>query len=276
MSRLLNAEFSRLWKNRFFYMLLLFMFAFGLVVQIFQYLDHTYTGLDWQTETGFFAYSCVIGILQAAFISLFTGTEYSDGTIRNKLILGHSRGAIYLAGLIVNTAAGLLMCIAFMFGSLLTGLPLSGFFTNDIRIILVMVLCTFFMTLSFTSLAHLTAMLCQSRAAAAVINLLCVFLLLFASVMIQARLQEPELYEYYYLNDTGEVSLSDPEPNPGYLRGTKRQVYEFLDDFLPTGQSLALTQLEVENPLRLDLYSAAITIVSTGVGIFVFRRKDIK
>lgn len=276
MSRLLNAEFSRLWKNRFFYMLLLFMFAFGLVVQIFQYLDHTYTGLDWQTETGFFAYSCVIGILQAAFISLFTGTEYSDGTICNKLIPGHSRSAIYLAVLIVNTAAGLLMCIAFMFGSLLTGLPLSGFFTNDIRMILVMVLCTFFMTLSFTSLAHLTAMLCQSRAAASVINLLCVFLLLFSSVMIQGRLQEPELYEYYYLNDAGEVSLSDPEPNPGYLRGTKRQVYEFLDDFLPTGQSLALTQLEVENPLRLDLYSAAITIVSTGVGIFVFRRKDIK
>ncbi|MGY3662454.1 MAG: hypothetical protein ACXAHE_00930 [Roseburia sp. 1XD42-69] len=46
---------------------------------------------------------------------MFLGTDYSDGTIRNKLTVGHTRTNIYLANLIVTFAAGLLiMCVWFI------------------------------------------------------------------------------------------------------------------------------------------------------------------
>lgn len=37
-------------------------------------------------------------------MSMFQGTEYSGGTIRNKLVVGHERYQVYLAALIVNGA----------------------------------------------------------------------------------------------------------------------------------------------------------------------------
>lgn len=41
----------------------------------------------------------------AVFVSIFLGTEYGDGTIRNKIIAGHTRNHIYLSQFIVSAAA---------------------------------------------------------------------------------------------------------------------------------------------------------------------------
>ena len=39
-------------------------------------------------DNGFFGCALFIGIVMAVFCSLFIGTEYSEGTIRNKIIIG--------------------------------------------------------------------------------------------------------------------------------------------------------------------------------------------
>lgn len=59
--------------------------------------DMKQSGYPTALDDRFFAYSFFIGILSAIFCSLFTGTEYSDGTIRNKIVVGHSRISIYLS-----------------------------------------------------------------------------------------------------------------------------------------------------------------------------------
>lgn len=38
-------------------------------------------------------------------------------------------------------------------------------------------------------------------------------------------------------------------PNPRYLRGTMREVFTFLYDFLPGGQAIALSSMEVASPI---------------------------
>ena len=57
-----------------------------------------------------------MGLVAAVFISLFVGSEYSDGTIRNKLVVGHSRMRIYLANLIVCSIACVLISLAYAAG----------------------------------------------------------------------------------------------------------------------------------------------------------------
>ena len=36
--------------------------------------------------------------------------------------------------------------------------------------------------------------------------------------------------------------MAEDVPNPSYLRGTEREVYQFFNDFLPTGQAVNITQ----------------------------------
>ena len=54
------------------------------------------------------------GVVLSAFCSLFVGAEYSDGTIRNKIAVGHSRAAVYLANLVTCSAAGVLICLGYI------------------------------------------------------------------------------------------------------------------------------------------------------------------
>ncbi|MDE7242937.1 MAG: hypothetical protein K2O18_03025, partial [Oscillospiraceae bacterium] len=72
----------------------------------------------------------------------------------------------------------------------------------------------------------------------------------------------------------GEM-VSHMEPNPRYLQGKKREIYEFLVDFLPTGQATEYMVMTAK-PLLLSLYSAVIFLLSSAGGVAFFRKKDIK
>ena len=279
MSRLLCADFAKLKKNRFFWLCIIGMVGFGLFMKIMEYITmQQYADEAPPLDSMLSVYSMVIGFLTAAFVSLFVGTEYSDGTIRNKIIIGHSRAAIYFSNLITCSAAGFFMCLAYLLPALAAGIPLCGIKTADFRYLAGMVLCSFIMTLAFTSLCTLVGMLCQNKAMTAVITILSVCLLFVASVYISAKLNEPETYpEISAFADDGSVIDDRDVPNPGYVRGTQRQIYEFLDEFLPTGQSVILTRGDKgASFLLMSAYSAGITAVAAGMGIFIFRKRDIK
>lgn len=279
MSRLLCADFAKLKKNRFFWLCIIGMIGFGLFMKIMEYITmQQYADEAPPLDSMLSVYSMVIGFLTAAFVSLFVGTEYSDGTIRNKIIIGHSRTAIYFSNLIACSAAGFFMCLAYLLPALAVFIPLCGIKTADFRYLAGMILCSFIMTLAFTSLCTLVGMLCQNKAMTAVITILSVCLLFVASVYISAKLNEPETYpEISAFADDGSVIDARDVPNPGYVRGTQRQIYEFLDEFLPTGQSVILTRGGKDASfLLMSAYSAGITAVAAGMGIFIFRKRDIK
>ena len=280
MSRLLSADFAKLRKNKFFWICMAGMFLFGVFMAIMDYISTLqYGDYEAQITNVLFIYPLVVAILIPAFVSLFVGTEYSDGTIRNKMIIGHMRTGIYLSELIVCSVAGIGFCVSYIIGVLLAGLPLYTINTGILEGIAKLVLCSFVMSVAFTALCILTAMLCQNKALTAVINILAACFLLSISIYIMSRLREPEFYSGYTLNtETGEIDVSEGEPNPDYLRGTEREVYQFLNDFLPTGQAINITQRGAfsQSPGLLAAYSASIIIVSTGIGVFAFRKRDVK
>lgn len=280
MSRLLSADFAKLKKNKFFWICMPGMFLFGIFTAVMHYIAMQQYGENAADITNIlFIYALTVVFLIPAFVSLFVGTEYSDGTIRNKMIIGHTRAGIYLSDLIVCSVAGIGFCVSYIIGALLAALPLYTIDTGILEGVTKLVLCSFIMSVAFTALCILTAMLCQNKALTAVINILAACFLLVISLYILNKLSEPEVYPgYSVMTDSGEVEVMENEPNPDYLRGTEREVYQFLNDFLPTGQAINITQRGVfsQSPGLLAAYSASIIIVSTGIGVFAFKRRDVK
>ena len=64
-------------------------------------------------------------------------------------------------------------------------------------------------------------------------------------------------------------------PYPFYLEGTKREIFQLLCDVTPGGQIMQCVVWDAPNLPLLPVYSAALTVVTTGAGLWGFRRKDL-
>ena len=70
--------------------------------------------------------------------------------------------------------------------------------------------------------------------------------------------------------------MMEPEANPLYIGGMKRIIFEFLLDFLPTGQGILLSDAATTHPVRQILCSMGITMVTLLIGCQIFKRNDLK
>ena len=118
MRNLLSAGFTRLGKNTAFYLTAGALLIIAAVMMLTagrtalrNTSDYVYT-----LEQHYFDLAGYMGFFLAAFIALFIGTEYSDGTIRNKLIVGHARTNVYLSNLLVCAVASAAFNAAGMVG----------------------------------------------------------------------------------------------------------------------------------------------------------------
>lgn len=277
MNKLLAANFSRMLKNEMFWMGIIFMVGMGILLPVSHYRSMMEDGYTMKIDNGFFAGAVYIGTAMSIFCSLFVGTEYSDGTIRNKIVAGQKRTVIYLSNLITCVVAGGLMCAASFLTYLCVGLPLLGTFEGESKTVVLLVLCVFILSAAYSAIFTLVAMLNQNKAIVAVICILSAFVLMFSGTYITSRLNEPEMRDSYtYMDDTGNIVIDEAQPNPYYIGGTKREVYEALLDFLPGGQSIQIANQSAEKPWLLMLYSGIIIAGATGAGLLLFRKKDLK
>ena len=272
MSRLLTANFTRLKKDKIFWMGMAFMFAagvFGVIMKVFNDPMATADQLA-------FIFPVFIGIVSAAFCSLYIGTEYSDGTIRNKLIVGHTRTAVYMSNFMTCSVAGIFMCLSYIAAVAAFGLPWLGLSDMSMGAIAVLMIAALIMVIATTSILTLLCMQNQNKAISAVVCILIIIALLVVATMINARLDAPQYYDSYVLTDSLGNSATEKVLNPQYLTGTKREVYQFFLDFLPTGQAVEISMQATPHLWRLPLYSLFITLVSTACGVLCLRKKDLK
>ncbi|MCM1272923.1 MAG: ABC transporter permease [Clostridium sp.] len=284
MSKLLSAELHRLFKSNLYkvYMAVSVLVSAVLVISrwrdvrlntsIYENLPVEYRKADDVIFVG----SLVCVFLMAIFTGLFVGTEYSDGTIRNKLIVGHKRSNIYLSKLVVCITANIMVyvlsaMVSWGLGSLLLGVNMTfgEFFERTVKLL--------FLVIAMTALLLLFAMLIQSKAAGSVACLALMIVLIVASVFVQQKLDAPEYFDdlAYYDMDTGEYVREDKhEKNPYYVSGKKRAVYEFVNDFLPSGQLFQICAFNPKNSIML--YDGIILIGTTLAGVVIFKKKNLK
>ena len=95
MNKLFRAGLYRLRKNKGAYACVIIPPIYSVCLMFSQYMQMKESGANYLLDPFLFHFLLVMGVLLSVFVSLYVGTEYHDGTLRNKLISGSSRNAVY-------------------------------------------------------------------------------------------------------------------------------------------------------------------------------------
>ena len=277
MRNLLSAGFARLWRSIVFWLSCLFVAAATLMSIRTRYFDGVQFGYHSSIDTAFLYYVLFIALLIPVVCSLFIGVEYADGTMRNKLVTGHSKKSVYLSNLILCSVASLIMCTSAVVPGLCMGLPLLGGFAMGRTRAILFFAGVYALSLAWTALFTLLSMLVSNRTVSAVTAILLSLALLSVGAYLEGRLEARPTIQGYTLTVNGEVAEAAESPNPAYLpEGPVRNAFQFLSDFTPGGQTLQHINQKAKHPELLILYDAVIFLISTAAGLFLFQRKDLK
>ena len=203
MRKLLKANFSRLRHDRVFWLLAALMVFFGASMAIVNAVNIRREGAVWMMDFSLLTYTTLAPILTSVLVALFAGSDYSGGTLRNKLIAGHRRGNIYLANLITCCCAGLLLCFAFVIPQGVLGPLLGGQIQSTPMKLLMYGALSLVLMIAFTALFTLIVMLCQNKSHTVAECILLVFVLIFLGAYITSALNEPEYLAGYSYTENG-------------------------------------------------------------------------
>lgn len=263
MRNLLHANFHRVWKSRIFWgcMALMLLYGLRLVYSLQEALQE-----GWTQDHPAFLFFTQVWFLLAAWYSSFLSGEYSDGAVRNKLVVGAVRPAIYFADLVTCIAVGLMLCAAFI----LPNWTLTSFFfghSDAVNYIhspgqtAVDLLAGALVIVSYSAIFSAVGMNIQHRAAGPVVVILtaCVLYLngLVCDMELALYCQAPEPLKYSRL----------------------RLAYDrFFAEWLPGGQGRYYVMHAGSSGKApvLAAYSLIVIAASTAAGLLLFRRKDLK
>lgn len=246
MDKLLRANFVRLLKNKSLY-LCVFVQVIITFFDIFPYRNNFFI------ENTFYGNAIFSMLFSAVFVPLFLGTEHSDKTIRNKIISGHSRMAIYSASLISAAVGVLIVCLTPLVTALIMALPFGGHWGSSPAEFALYLTVLTAANAAMCGVYLISAMLVTSKANNVVVTLL----VWFGSIFITATIDE---------------LLKLPQLSNDVLRTFLRYAY----DITPVGQALQLQIGECKNAGLFPVYSLLVIIAATGFGVLIFKRKDLK
>lgn len=267
MLKLLSANRIRLQKSRFFWLSLFITAGYCVFLLTMNYIEKvSYIG-DSIVQIDYYLLSplSMISFFCPMFSSIFIGTEYSDGTMRNRLIVGHTRKNIYLANFITVCMANIFITLISSVIVTLLGIGMFGWHMADPMLFLLHYLSGIMMLIAFAGFFTLVAMVIHNKTISIVASAMTFFM-----GYIIAGVTRRLVYSFY----NGE-SISDVF---SFLSGdmVSQPALEFLYDFIPMGQCFQITGNSVLHPLRLPVYSVFFTVITVICGALVFGKKDIK
>lgn len=279
MSKLLRSNMFRLSKTKIVWFDLFLLFAVTIVVmlnncrQAIHMHELGYVGYN-TMDKYYFLLVPIIGIFMCVAISLFLGTDYADGTIRNKMIVGYTRKEIYLSNLLMSFIISFAFTAVYFGGSLIGLTKLEPWKISGGQLLLCILVCVI-NSFAIASILTLIGMISHSKVATAIISVFIVPGMILAAAVIYSKLQEPEMTSGMIITANG-IEAGEPQPNPSYVGGTMRSVLQLLIQILPAGQGILIANGDIENAGLFILYSFVIMLATTVFGIFVFRKKDLK
>lgn len=269
MRNLLQANLRRMVRSRAFLIAVLAELAYTALVVLVCWDHYAAGGYLYTLESiltagyGLMGYLSIPSFIAAPLLSVYLGTEYTDRTFRNRLIVGHTRSEVYLSQLIVSVLAALALDVLYL---LLAGAlcvrPVLGMASVLLRVsagqMMAWIAVGLLARAAFAAVLVLVVTALGSRTSGSIAALL---LVVGASVFCAFG-----FHQLQYL-------ASHPDAPAQAFRLT---LWQMLMDLLPTGQYLQVSRLLTPNLWRLPLLSLAVIAVSTAAGLFLFCRKDLK
>lgn len=280
MSNLLRAQLRRTFRGRLFWVELAVAAVLALTILLNGYFGTNLTNAYvFKLVARMFGYAPLMGVFVGLFTAHLWGGDYEFGTLRNPLICGHSRRAVYGSKLCCAGLAGLAVTGVWLLLNLSVGLPLLGRPGLSDGMLVCYVFASLLMVLALAALCTLLASLVNSRLAAYLLCLGAVAAMVIVGMVLYDHFSEP------YLIPTGLMTVPDKATgdlvtyvprNEQYVGGTARVVLELALCLLPGGQGVLLCEQGAEHMVLLPVCSLLVLVGTTLLGVRQFQRKELR
>lgn len=282
MGKLLSANFARLRRDRLFWGLVTGMILLGAYTVLHRWWIYwdlqpdrlSQARLSWFE---FFAFMQYIGPAMAVLTAFFQGTEHSDGTLRTKLVVGCTRWEVYLAFFVSVAGTALVLALVCIAVVLVLGIPLLGPpRLENVPYLLEGLIGSLATCLAFSAVFTVVGMNCSRSAHAAVICLVGLIAAEWLVNYLVSALHAPAFNAFQNWDPVLGMYTETTIPNPEYVGGLRRTLYQFLYEFLPSGQASQYAAMDSMHPSRMAVYAVLFSGLSTMAGFQLFRRKDLR
>lgn len=278
MGKLLNSESRHLVRSKLFWLEIMFFAGFSAFIVMANYSPAVQSSeYPIYLDDVFHSLYQMMAFAFVICISVTVGTEYSDGVIRNKLIVGHTRRNIYFSTLLLHMVSSLLMIVIHGVVSYGLGHLLFGGFRMELSRLVYIIACSTLANLVFVALFVGISLNGSNKAVTVVVTTVLYIATLYLASFVGARLSAEEMtYDGVRILSDGTMQLGELIENPNYVSGMTRTVYEFIYDLIPTGQIIQMQSDEFVPCIQLPVLSAVLIVLNTAAGYLLFRKKDIK
>lgn len=288
MYKLLNASFSRLRKNKIFLGLVILTIIIAAFMLVSEYLNNikysSVFGISSNTtDILLMKFINIIGFFIAIFTSLFVGAEYSDGTIRNKIVAGHSRKNIYLSNLIVSILVGIFLELIYLIIVSIVSIPIFGLVQMSFLQLAVILLDIIMIIIVYSSIFNFIALICSNITISTVSSLLLILIMFVTDMFLSPTANSTEyIQKNKVMDEQGNITyeIVKNEDYPGKIIQTTCKT---IINFNPVSQAIEISgnkinmnEEDFNNMKVYPLYSLGLIIIITAIGIYLFNIKELK
>lgn len=282
MFKLLRSDLTRLLKSKYLWVCVAVQIFLTALIILINSGEQGFTSDAMAVNIFCMGGIAVPSIMLAIISSLFIGSDYQYGTIRNKIVTGGARFKIYLSNLITVCVALILLLLSAMLVSFALGMPLLGGFKCGGTQIFKLFICGIFACLSYAAIITAVNMTMKNMTASAITLLVALIATMLLMQYFYLEVSAPEFYKSYEINQFGETIMVEI-PNPNKCAPWLAALYKFILTVFPTGQ---LNLISYGNFILADgpgvpawqmlLSSVLIGAASTALGLAVFQRENLK
>ena len=236
MSKLIKVELKNIFSKFDILSTMLILILLGFVMGILNKAN-SYPSCD-----GIFEWTMVVALLISALGGLYISRDYTQNTIRNKIIVGHTRFGIYFSKQIAVTSMYLALCSLFMLSSIISNFIFVGTNVNK-EALWIGVLVSVFVVIVLSTITTFIAMSVKKETGG-LMPLLVMFVLMMLSAWI-----------------------------PEFVKG---KTIDIINDIVPTSQMMLLNIQNIDpHPLRHILYSLLLSLIFFISGVTIFKNSDL-